>query len=107
MLRLAHLNLGGISIQDKIVVIESDDWGSLRSNKSFLEDKYFKENKKIKDSVYLRYDCLENETDIQEIFKVLNSFRDKYGNTPVITANTIVTNPDFEKIRGIKFPKIL
>ena len=103
MLRLAHLNLGGVSLSDKIVVIESDDWGSLRSNKMFINDTHFSSNPKIWASKYLRYDCLEEASDLQELFKVLSSFRDMNGNTPVLTANTIVTNPDFEKIRDSEF----
>src|SRR5690606_31620131 len=37
------------------------------------------------------------------LFKILKKHRDKNGNHPVITANTIVANPDFDKILASNF----
>jgi hypothetical protein len=52
---------------------------------------------------YNSYDSLASEEDLTALFEVLMKFRDKNGNFPVITANTIVANPDFDKIRASGF----
>ncbi|MDK9708681.1 MAG: hypothetical protein OEL83_16685 [Desulforhopalus sp.] len=52
---------------------------------------------------YNRYDALASEDDLSLLFEVLTSFYDKRGNSPVITANTVVANPDFERIRESDF----
>jgi hypothetical protein len=41
---------------------------------------------------------LANETDLKALFEVLHSVNDKNGNPAIITANTIVANPGFDKI---------
>lgn len=58
---------------------------------------------KVDQCPYNRYDCLASEKDLSALFEVLDKFRDKNGNPPVITANSVVANPDFEKIRESGF----
>nr|MBC8343290.1 hypothetical protein [Bacteroidota bacterium] len=48
---------------------------------------------------YNRNDSLASETDLDELFNVLIKYKDQHGNHPVVTANTIVANPDFDKIK--------
>ncbi len=43
-------------------------------------------------------DALETPEDLDRI-EILQKYRDCKGKTPKFTANTIVANPDFEKIR--------
>jgi hypothetical protein len=52
---------------------------------------------------YNRFDSLADESDLTNLFEVLSAFKDFKGNSPVITANTIVANPDFEKIKASGF----
>jgi len=52
---------------------------------------------------YHKYDSLESNSDLESLFQVLTSVKDFKGNHPVITANTIMTNPDFKKIRDSDF----
>jgi hypothetical protein len=52
---------------------------------------------------YERYDSLASQEDLSMLFEVLTQFRDKYGHHPVITANSVVANPDFDKIRASHF----
>lgn len=99
---LFDLNRKGIQINDKIIIIESDDWGSLRSNKDFflnLIGKY----PKIADSAYLQFDQLESSEDLESLFEVLTSVKDREGAYPKITANTVIANPDFKKIQEDSF----
>lgn len=101
--RLVELNAGGLGLNEKIIIIESDDWGSIRSNRDFLDSFLPEKYPQIANSVYLQNDALESKTDLEMLFEVLGSFRDVYGDKPVITANTVVANPDFVKIRESGF----
>jgi hypothetical protein len=57
----------------------------------------------ISKSDYNRLDSLECNKDIELLFDVLSSFNDSVGNCPVITANSIVGNPDFLRIKQSDF----
>ena len=54
---------------------------------------------------YLKYDSLASEDDLTALFEVLSSFKDKYGNPAVITANCVMTNPAFPKIKQDNYKK--
>ena len=54
-------------------------------------------------SFYNRYDALESNEDLEALFTLLNKYKDKQGNTPVLTALSIVANPDFDRIRKNNF----
>ncbi len=54
---------------------------------------------------YDRYDSLLSQSDLELLFELLTKYRDKNGNHPAITANCVVANPDFEKIRRDNFQK--
>jgi len=98
-----YINSRGWKTDRKIIVIESDDWGSTRMPSKKVYDELLAKGFPVDKLPYLRYDSLESNTDLEMLFEVLTSFRDKNGNHPVITANTIMTNPDFEKIRKSVF----
>jgi hypothetical protein len=53
----------------------------------------------IDQNYFVKNDCLESQEDLERLFKVLSSYKDKNGNHPVITANALVANPDFDKIK--------
>jgi len=59
----------------------------------------------ISKSDYNRLDSLECNKDLELLFDLLSSFNDSVGNCPVITANSIVGNPDFQKIKQSDFKK--
>lgn len=90
----------------KIVVFESDDWGSIRmpSNKTF--DALVSKGIKLDSAggyLFNKYDTLANEDDLTALFEVLNSVRDKNNNPAVFTAISVVANPDFDKIASSGF----
>jgi hypothetical protein len=97
------LNIPGWRTSRKIVIFESDDWGSIRmpSKEVFDELKYL--GIKVDNLSFNQYDSLASEEDLMRLFEVLSSVKDKNGNPAVLTANTIVANPDFEKIRASNF----
>lgn len=92
-------HLLGWRTKRKIVVIESDDWGSIRMPSREIYDQLLRKGIRVDNCIYSRYDSLASEEDLSALFDVLSSVRDKNRNPAVLTANTIVANPDFDKIR--------
>jgi len=91
--------LPGWHTKRKIIVLESDDWGSIRtSGKKELEKLSEKYPASFSDA-YNRMDSLESNEDLEALFDVLRSVRDSKGNPAVLTANTVMANPDFKKIK--------
>ncbi|MDX9710702.1 MAG: hypothetical protein RBT64_14220 [Trichloromonas sp.] len=87
----------------KIVIIESDDWGSIRMPSKETYEKMLKAGVRVEECAYNRFDSLASEDDLTTLFEVLNKFKDSDGNPPVITANCLLANPDFERIRNSDF----
>ena len=81
-----------------IVVLESDDWGSIRMSSKKHWDEMLKLGYAVDKRPYERFDTLESPEDIEALFEVLHKYQDCQGNHPLITANMLMVNPDFERI---------
>lgn len=82
-----------------IVVIESDDWGSVRMpSMEILSSLQSKGLKFALEMGYDKYDTIESNDDLELLMGVLDSYRDKNNNPCVINLNYVVANPDFEMI---------
>lgn len=88
-----------------ILVIESDDWGSIRISSKENWEKLLSEGYPVDKRPYERFDILESDNDVEELSKVLLKYKDAKGHHPVITLNYLSTNPDFEAIRNNGFIK--
>ena len=97
------INIPGWRTIRKIVIFESDDWGSIRMPSRDVYELLLNKGIRIDNWSYNRYDSLASEADLTALFEVLQSVHDKNGHSAVITANTIVANPDFDKIRASNF----
>jgi hypothetical protein len=97
------INLFGFRTKRKIVVIESDDWGSIRMPSKEVYDKLLKYGIPVDQCPYCRNDSLASEEDLDKLFDVLLQFSDQSGNHPVITAYCAMANPDFGKIKESGF----
>ena len=93
------INIPGWRTRRKIVVIESDDWGSIRMPSREVYEKCLKAGYPVDKISYERYDSILSQDDLELLYELLSSFKDNNGNHPVITANCVVANPNFEKIR--------
>lgn len=80
------------------MVIESDDWGSIRIPSRAVYEHLMSKGVPVDSYYFTKNDCLESEKDLEYLFEVLGLFKDKNGACPVITANSVVANPDFQKI---------
>lgn len=99
-------NAIGWQTDRKIVVIESDDWGSIRMPSREARDILInKHPHSFYGNTYDKVDNLANAIDFDALYDVLSKFKDKNGNHPVFTANTVVANPDFLKIRESGYKK--
>jgi len=88
-----------------IIVIESDDWGSIRMPSKEVYDLLIKMGIRVDKCHYCKNDSLETESDLNALFEVLSSVKDFRGNFAQITANAVVANPDFEMIKKSNFEK--
>jgi hypothetical protein len=98
-------NIPGRTIIRKIVVFESDDWGSIRikdkNTYALLKDKGLNVDAVHYDSV----ESLESNEDLEYLFELLSKFRDLNGNSPLFTGLCIMGNPDFDAIKDSNFDK--
>lgn len=96
----------GWKTKRKIVVIESDDWGSIRMPSSEVLETLLSGGVRLNpNGGYDRYDTLASVDDLSYLFEVLNSVRDKNNKPAVITFNSVMANPDFNKIQESNFTK--
>lgn len=93
----------GLKVKRRIVVIESDDWGSQRMPSKKVYDSLLAKGIDVDRCPYSKYDSLENEEDLQALFTVLNKLESKINKVPIITTNFLSANPNFEKIKSNKF----
>lgn len=96
-------NIPGWHSNRKIVLIESDDWGSIRMPSRYAFEALLKKGIRVDACHYCSNDTLESEEDLTKLFDILSSVVDIHGNPAIITANTVVANPDFEKIKESDF----
>lgn len=87
----------------KILVIESDDWGSIRISSRQVWEELQAMGYAVDKRPYERFDILESDKDVEALVDVLLSYKDMHGHHPVITMNYLSANPDFEAIRGNGF----
>ena len=96
-------NIKGWSTKRHIVVIESDDWGSVRMSSIESFERLKTSGIPVDKGHYNVYDALESNKDLEMLFDTLSQFKDSTGRHPVMTGVNVVANPDFEAIRANDF----
>jgi hypothetical protein len=100
---IKHLsNLPGWRTRRKIVVFESDDWGSIRMPSRTAAERLRQRGVNLgqgESARYNQYDTLASAEDLTALFETLRLFRDGTGRFPVFTAVSLVANPAFEQIK--------
>jgi hypothetical protein len=99
-------NLPGWRTRRKIIVIESDDWGSVRMPSINTFNKLIAAGLDLTEMDSSRYnlnDTLESAEDLTALFETLSKHEDSKGRIAVITPVTITANPDFKKIKEHQF----
>ncbi|GAB1448401.1 hypothetical protein MASR2M44_14100 [Bacteroidota bacterium] len=96
---LTHLgNVSGWRTKRKIVVIESDDWGNIRLKSKEARQRLIAKGLDCNAIHYDSVDALESNTDLEFLFEVLSSVKDKNGKGAVFTPMCNLANPDFDAI---------
>ena len=100
---LYYKNLRGWRTDRKIVVIESDDWGSIRMPSREVYEKMQQLVYKVDQCPYNSNDSIETSIDLKLLFDVLEKHKGGDLKPAVITANTVMANPDFARIEETRF----
>ena len=97
-LRVNASNIPGWRTKRHIVVIESDDWGSIRMSSLDSFERLKSAGIPVDKDHYNINDALESNEDLEMLFDTLRRFKDATGRHPVMTGVNVVANPDFEAI---------
>ena len=97
------INIPGWHTNRHLLIIESDDWGSVRMPSKDAYDLLLGKGIRVDKDPYCRFDALASSDDLMALFDVLSSVVDSNGRPAVITANAVVANPDFERIKDDGF----
>jgi hypothetical protein len=92
-------NSKGWRTNRKIVVIESDDWGGERTPSKETYLKLINAGIQVDKCPFGKYDTIESQTDLEGLFEVLSSVKDKRNKPAIATANFNLANPDYQKIQ--------
>ncbi len=87
----------------KIIVFESDDWGSIRTHSKAAYNQMHRQGLELDRSNFTRYDALEANLDLENLFETLVAHKDTTGRHPVFTPMGIVANPDFDRIEASNY----
>jgi len=96
-------NFRGRSLDEKIVIFESDDWGAIRMPSKHVRDLLIKIGVNLNEEIYSMFDGLESNDDVNILANVISNYQDQFGGHPIFTLNSVVANPDFEGIRSCNF----
>jgi hypothetical protein len=90
-------NLPGWHTSKRIIVFAVDDYGNIRLDSKAARQKMDAAGIKIQ-SHFDAYDTLETSQDLQALYEVLQSVKDKNGHTAVFTPYALPCNIDFETV---------
>lgn len=96
-------NIPGRKVKRRLLIIESDDWGAIRMPSTQSYRNLLDYGIPVDTNPFNRLDSLETAEDLEALYDTLKSFRDPHENRLKITANTLVANPDFDRIRQSGF----
>lgn len=98
--------LNGQCVKDRIVIIDSDDWGSNRIASKASFDSLVKVGLLSSNTcVYDKCDTIARKDDLSSLYEVLLRYRGKDGQPAVISAFFTPANPDFKRIKENDFQK--
>lgn len=96
-------NIPGWNTKRKLVVIEADDWGAIRTRSKKARDLLIQDGCDLSKNRFNYFDTLANAQDLQILFGCLKQFKDAKGNHPVFSACAVMGNPDFNRMRAENF----
>lgn len=105
-IRKSISNIPGWKTKRKLIIIESDDWGSLRMPSRLVYEKLKNKGLDLQSADAERYnlnDNLATSEDLASLYEVLSDVKDSNGKNAVFTPVCIMANPKFEEIALSEF----
>ncbi|RLZ10548.1 hypothetical protein [Faecalibacter macacae] len=96
------INFQGYKTKRKLVAFLVDDYGTIRVSTEALKE-LEKNDKSLTENRFNKFDDIASKQDLEDLFKVLKSVKDKNGKPAVFTPMTVVANPDFKSISESNF----
>jgi hypothetical protein len=96
-------NLPGWRTNSKIVVIESDDWGSTRFPDLKTVEIFKNNGYNVDKCGFSRYDCLETNEDVDLMIQLFERLKEKFNKKICITLLCNTSNPNFVLIEKANF----
>lgn len=93
-----YINARGYKTSQKYLIIESDDWGTIRMPSKEVYEILLNNNVEVDKFSFDKHDALESSEDLSCLFDVLESVKDSKDNPAVLTAYHVMANPNFEAI---------
>lgn len=88
-----------------ILVIESDDWGSIRMSSAKAVEGLRAYGHPVDQNPYHLNDGLETDSDVKLLAKVLGAVTNKLDESAVFTLNYCLANPSFDEIKKDDFQR--
>ena len=92
-------NIGGKIIGRKIVVFSVDDFGNVRLHSANARETLRQKGYTVHNR-FDNYDALETKEDLEQLFEVLTSVKDKNNRPACFTPFAVPCNIDFERMRA-------
>lgn len=92
-----YINAVGWRTNRKLLLIESDDWGTIRMASRQAYESLLAETGK-EGCFFDKYDAIESGKDLEMLFEVLSSVKDQNGKSVVMSPISVVANPNFEEV---------
>lgn len=97
------INFQGYKTKRKLVAFLVDDYGTIRIASSEALAELEKNDNTVADNRFNKFDDIASKEDLEMLFKVLKSVKDKNGHAAIFTPVTVVANPDFKVIKESGF----
>lgn len=90
-------NIPGWKTKRKLVAFAVDDYGNVRVDSKKAFEKIDKRNS-VKEQRFDRFDTLETREDLEILYEILSSVKDKHGNPAIFTPYGLSCNIDFDQM---------
>jgi hypothetical protein len=107
MLKLYLKNILGKRTKGKRICFSVDDYGNVMLASKTARENLRRQGLDIDHSRFSMYDTLETSDDMNALYEVLSSVKDKNNKPACFTAFTMSANIDFDKVEGSNFTEYI
>ena len=96
-------NIPAWRTDQKLILFLSDDWGGMRVPSVEARQRLLAAGINMTSNRFNRFDSLENNQDLENLFEVLLKHKNQNGIHPIITAVSNVASPDYKRIKAANY----